>query len=121
MKVLKLYIILTICLCLNSCLSHHSLNWSSIYSGDGKKVWLKSDSTAIVDVRIPYQGNNKRGKWYEDDKYIKITFPNDSLYYKDIDIAKFLSHPFIMETIILEKDRKGHLLWRNIGNLKRKK
>ncbi len=92
-----------------------------MYTGDGAKVWLKSDSTAIIDVKIPYQGYNKSGKWYEDDKYIIITFPTDSLYYQDIDIAKFLSHPFIMETIILEKDRKGHLLWRNIGNLKRNK
>lgn len=118
MKVHKVSIILSICLCLNSCNSYHFLNWSNIYSGDGKKLWLKSDSTAIINVHYPYQGYNDRGTWSEDEKYIIITFPNDSLYYNDSDITKLLSHPFIMETIILEKDRKGNLLWRNVGNLK---
>lgn len=108
-----IYGLMCIGICMLSC--NHSAQgyFTGMYQGDGVKLCLNLDSTAVLHVRYHNMGHNDKGRWHEDQKYIIIDFPRDSTNFEDGILSIYFEASFESETIILEKRNGGKLEWRN--------
>ena len=118
MRYIGSVIVLMSCVCLLAC--SHLRDWNVIgnYTGAGMSLCLKSDSSAILNVRYSPTGFGGNGRWRDTGNYVVVDFPKDTAY-NPLDISNLMIHRFEMETVVLEKRKQGNLIWINRGLLKK--
>lgn len=110
-----------VCLCLSSCSIRDVRDWYGKYTGNNTTLILYADSCCSLEIRYDLIGHRGVGNWIDDGSIIILNFPYDSCRYESKDISKLLTRSLHMETVVLEKHRRGKLFWRNRGYLIKKK
>ena len=99
----------------------HNKDWTDTgyYKGHNMQLWLMPDSSMQLKLHGLTYKNVYKGRWSSDDRYIIIDFPEDTTVFDPKDISRYLSTTLSMQTIIIEKESRKRLKWRNKGYLRK--